>query len=83
MDTIEAETPLKADWGEVLLDGRGNVIGILDGHESAEGGTMALFVPASLALGVAEELDDARPPRRARLDRGQRTGRAGRWQAPS
>jgi len=56
MDAIEAETPLRADWGEVLLDGHGNVIGILDGQESADNGTVGLFVPASLALGVADEL---------------------------
>jgi S1-C subfamily serine protease len=56
MDAIEAETPLQADWGEVLLDGHGNVIGILDGQESADSGTMGLFIPSSLALSVADEL---------------------------
>jgi S1-C subfamily serine protease len=56
MDAIEAETPLRADWGEVLLDGRGNVIGILEGQASANSGTMGLFIPSSLALGVADEL---------------------------
>jgi len=56
MDAIEAETPLRADWGEVLLDGRGNVIGILEGQASADSGTMGLFIPSSLALGVADEL---------------------------
>ncbi|MGA2037240.1 MAG: S1C family serine protease, partial [Acidimicrobiales bacterium] len=56
IDAIETETPLRADWGEVLIDGRGNVIGILDGQENATADTIGLFVPASLALGVADEL---------------------------
>jgi S1-C subfamily serine protease len=56
MDAIEAETPPRADWGEVLMDERGQVIGILDRQENATAGTIGLFVPGSLALGVANEL---------------------------
>ncbi|MGD0255372.1 MAG: PDZ domain-containing protein [Acidimicrobiales bacterium] len=56
IDAIEAETPLRTDWGGVLIDGRGQVIGILDGQENATAGTVGLFVPGSLALGVANEL---------------------------
>ncbi|MGD0321854.1 MAG: PDZ domain-containing protein [Acidimicrobiales bacterium] len=56
MDAIEAETPIRADWGGVLMDGHGQVIGILDGQENTTTGTIGLFVPGSLALGVADEL---------------------------
>jgi putative serine protease PepD len=56
MDAIEADTSIRADRGGVLLDGRGEVIGILDGQENASAGPVGLFVPASLALGVADEL---------------------------
>jgi len=57
MDTIAADTPLQESWGGVLLDGRGDVVGILGGEQSSGAGTVGLFVPSSLALGVAEELE--------------------------
>ncbi|MHB8330391.1 MAG: S1C family serine protease, partial [Acidimicrobiales bacterium] len=57
IDAIEAEMPLgPSSWGSVLLDGRGQVIGILDGQQSVGDDTFGYFVPAPLAVGVAEEL---------------------------
>jgi S1-C subfamily serine protease len=57
VDAIEAEVPLaSAPWGAVLVDDDGGVLGILDGVRSAGGDTYGYFVPAALAVGVAEEL---------------------------
>ena len=57
VNAIEAETPLgPMSWGGVLLDGRGRVIGILDGRTSAGSDTLGIFVPSPLAEGVAMEL---------------------------
>ncbi|HUC38051.1 MAG TPA: PDZ domain-containing protein [Acidimicrobiales bacterium] len=56
MDSIAADTPLNNDWGGVLIDGQGDLVGILGGRENAGATSVGLFVPASLALGVAQEL---------------------------
>jgi S1-C subfamily serine protease len=57
VDSIEADMPLgPAPWGGVLLDGRGQVVGVLDARKSTVTGRTALFVPATLAVGVAREL---------------------------
>jgi len=57
LSAIEAEVPLgPASWGDVLLDGRGRVIGILDGQMSNGSDTVGLYVPAPLAESVALEL---------------------------
>ena len=57
VDAIEADMPLgPAPWGGVLIDGQGQVVGVLDGRESTTGGRAGVFVPASLAVGVAREL---------------------------
>ncbi|HVC70248.1 MAG TPA: PDZ domain-containing protein [Acidimicrobiales bacterium] len=57
IDTIEADIPLgPAPWGGVLMNGEGEVVGILDGQESVSHGGAGVFVPASLAVAVADEL---------------------------
>ena len=57
VDAIEAEMPLgPVSWGSVLLDDQGQVIGILDGQRSTGDDVFGYFVPAPLALGVADEL---------------------------
>jgi S1-C subfamily serine protease len=57
VDAIEAEMPLgHGAWGSVLLDDEGDVLGILDGERSSDGDTFGYFVPASLAVAVADEL---------------------------
>ncbi len=59
VDAIEADAPLSPDpAGGVLLDSRGRVIGILDGVTADGDGELGVFVPAPLAVGVAEELAD-------------------------
>jgi len=60
VNAIEAEWPLgPTSWGGVLLDGRGQVIGILDGQANDGGDTLGVFVPAPLAESVALELAQA------------------------
>ena len=72
LDVIEAEMPLGAGaWGGVLLDGNGQVVGVLDGEQTVGNETMGLFVPTDLALGVADEIADGTPAR-ARLARAGR-----------
>jgi len=58
VDTIEAEMPLaNAPWGGVLVDSHGRVMGVLDGVATGDANdTVGVFVPAPLALGVAQEL---------------------------
>jgi putative serine protease PepD len=57
VDTIEADMPLgPAPWGGVLMNGQGEVVGILDAHEGAVHGGSGVFVPAGLAVAVADEL---------------------------
>jgi S1-C subfamily serine protease len=57
VNAIEAEMPVgQTSRGGVLLDGRGHVIGILDGQMSEGDDTIGVFVPAPLAEGVALEL---------------------------
>jgi S1-C subfamily serine protease len=58
MDAIAAETPVRGVQGGALLDAQGQVTGILESQRRAQGGTgtLAIFVPASLAEGVAHEL---------------------------
>jgi len=57
VDTIEADMPLgRAPWGGVLLNGQGQVVGILDARESAAAGHAGVFVPAPLAVAVARAL---------------------------
>ncbi len=62
LDVIEAEMPLgPSAWGGVLLDGEGQVIGVLDGQQTVGADRMGLFVPTHLALGVADELAAGSP----------------------
>ncbi len=62
LDVIEAEMPLgPSAWGGVLLDGDGQVIGVLDGEQTVGADRMGLFVPTHLALGVADELATGSP----------------------
>ena len=57
VDTIEADMPLgPAPLGGVLLNAQGQVVGVLDARETTASGRTGVFVPASLALGVAREL---------------------------
>lgn len=57
VDAIEAEMPLGASsWGSVLLDDQGQVLGILDGERNVGDDVFGYFVPAPLAVGVADEL---------------------------
>jgi serine protease DegS len=57
IDTIEADMPLgPAPWGGVLINGQGEVVGILDGQQKAAQGGAGVFVPAGLAVAVADEL---------------------------
>jgi S1-C subfamily serine protease len=57
VDTIEADMPLgRSPWGGVLLNGQGQVVGVLDARESMAGAKTGVFVPASLAVAVAQEL---------------------------
>lgn len=57
VNAIEAEMPLgPSSWGSVLLDDHGQVIGILDGERSTGSDVFGYFVPAPLAVGVADEL---------------------------
>jgi S1-C subfamily serine protease len=57
VDAIEAEMPLASGaWGAVLVDDGGSVLGILDGLRVDGGDTFGYFVPAPLAVAVAEEL---------------------------
>jgi S1-C subfamily serine protease len=60
VDAIEADAPLSPHpAGGVLLDAEGRVIGILDGVISDGDGDVGVFVPAPLAVGVAQELAGA------------------------
>jgi putative serine protease PepD len=57
VDSIEADVPLgPAPWGGVLMDGRGDVVGILDAHEGGSNSGTGAFVPSALAVAVADEL---------------------------
>jgi S1-C subfamily serine protease len=56
MDAIKADMPVSANWGGVLLNGNGAVIGIPDKRAGGADETAGFFVPAALALGVADEL---------------------------
>jgi S1-C subfamily serine protease len=61
IDTIEASMPLSpGSWGTVLLDRSGEVIGILDSEEQSGGVSTGVFVPASLAVAVADALAGGR-----------------------
>jgi S1-C subfamily serine protease len=57
IDAIEASMPLEpGSWGTVLLDRQGRVAGILDSQQEASGETIGVFVPASLAVDVADTM---------------------------
>jgi len=57
VDTIDADMPLgPSPLGGVLLNAQGQVVGILDGRTRTSKGRTGVFVPASLAVGVAHEL---------------------------
>jgi S1-C subfamily serine protease len=57
VNTIEAEMPLgPMNWGGVLLDSHGRVLGILDAQLDAGDENIGLFVPSPLVEGVAAEL---------------------------
>ncbi len=60
LDAIEAETPMAAVKGGVLVNASGEVIGVLDEQKSAPGGRVGMFVPAALAEDVADELASTR-----------------------
>lgn len=60
VDAIEAEMPpWPSSWGTVLLDDQGQVLGILDGERNVGSDVFGYFVPAPLAVGVADELAEA------------------------
>jgi S1-C subfamily serine protease len=60
VDTIEADMPLgPAPLGGALLDPQGQVVGVLDARESTTTGRTGIFVPATLAVDVADELATA------------------------
>jgi putative serine protease PepD len=57
VDAIEVEVPLgPSAWGSVLLDDEGGVLGVLAAERSSRDDTVGYFVPAPLAVGVADEL---------------------------
>lgn len=57
IDAIEADTTLgPQSWGGVLLDGHGQVVGILDARQRTAGEASAIFAPSPLAVAVADEL---------------------------
>jgi putative serine protease PepD len=57
VDTIEANMPLgPSPWGGVLMNGQGQVVGVLDAHEGTSTSGSGVFVPAALAVAVANEL---------------------------
>jgi S1-C subfamily serine protease len=56
MDAIKADMPVSANWDGVLLNGNGAVIGIPAKRAGGSDETAGFFVPAALALGVADEL---------------------------
>jgi putative serine protease PepD len=57
VDAIEASMPLEpGSWGTVLLDRQGRVAGILDSQQQVSGETVGVFVPASLAVDVADTM---------------------------
>jgi putative serine protease PepD len=57
VDTIDADMPLgPAPLGGVLLNAQGQVVGILDARKHMSSGRTGVFVPAALAVGVAQEL---------------------------
>ncbi|MGH9017496.1 MAG: S1C family serine protease [Acidimicrobiales bacterium] len=60
VDTIEADMPLgPAPWGGVLLNAQGQVVGVLDARETTATGHTGVFVPAPLAVAVAQQLATA------------------------
>ncbi len=57
VDTIEADMPLgPAPLGGVLLNAQGQVVGVLDARKATTRGRMGVFVPADLAVNVAQTL---------------------------
>jgi S1-C subfamily serine protease len=57
VDVLEVSAPLSPGaWGAVLVDDHGRVAGLLDGEGQAAGKAMGLFVPAPLAVAVADAL---------------------------
>jgi S1-C subfamily serine protease len=57
LDVVQVSVPLSPSaWGAVLLDGQGQVAGLLDGQTQSDGKDMGLFVPAPLAVAVADAL---------------------------
>jgi putative serine protease PepD len=57
VDTIEADMPVgPSPLGGVLLNAQGQVVGVLDARETTSSGRTGVFVPTSLALGVAQDL---------------------------
>lgn len=60
VDAIESEMPAwPSSWGTVLLDDQGQVLGILDGERNVGSDVFGYFVPAPLAVGVADELAES------------------------
>jgi len=57
VDTIEADMPLGPEpLGGVLMNARGQVVGVLDARQSSGHEHTGVFVPAYLAVAVAREL---------------------------
>jgi putative serine protease PepD len=64
MDTIEVALPVTGEgWSGVLLDEQGKVTGILERQAGPPDQAVGVFVPAPLALGVAEEIETGLPVR--------------------
>ena len=60
VDALQVDVALAPGaWGAVLLDGKGRVMGLLDGQSQSTGKEMEVFVPAPLALSVADVLGGA------------------------
>ena len=60
VDALEVSVPLSPSaWGAVLLDERGQVVGLLDGQPQSGGRDVRVFVPAPLAVAVANVLGGA------------------------
>ena len=57
LDALQVAVPLAPSaWGTVLLDQSGRVVGLLDGLSQSDGKDVGVFVPAPLAVAVADAL---------------------------
>ena len=82
VDTIEADMPLgPAPLGGVLLNAQGQVVGVLDAREGTASARTGVFVPAPLAVGVAQRTGHL-PHRETRMA-GHHLHRRPRWRGGS